>query len=101
MGGTAVMIQNDDTRDSIAPQIAMDATGTAIAVWMQSDFNGDNIWANRFDGASWGTAELVEADSAGTASSPQIAMDGTGKAVAVWYQGCLILDNIWANQFGF
>jgi hypothetical protein len=103
--GTVERIEPFSDRNAGLPQVAMDGTGTAIVVWEQDENPPTgfqvNIWANRFDGASWGTAELVETDSTNTASSPQIAMDGTGKAVAVWYQGSVILDNIWANQFGF
>ena len=95
----AVLIQHDNTRDAMLPQIAMDSTGTAIAVWMQSDIPNFNIWANRFDGVSWGTAELIETDDAGDATLPQIAMDGTGAAVAVWRQNDGPRTNIRANRF--
>jgi len=94
-----VIIQSDNTRDAMLPQIAMDSTGTAIAVWMQADFASQNIWANRFDGVSWGTAELIETNDAGDAMYPQISMDGTGAAMVVWRQNEGIRDNIWANRF--
>ena len=97
------MIETNSASLATLPQIAMDGTGAAIAVWSQNDEYPaslwNNIWANRFDGSSWGTAELIETDNASDASNPQIAMDGTGAAIAVWYQGGVLLDNIWANQF--
>ncbi|MFZ1985819.1 MAG: hypothetical protein WAU91_15480 [Desulfatitalea sp.] len=75
------------------PQIAMDACGNAIAVWSPDG----GIWANRFDGAAWGTAELI---GTGPASSPQIAMDAYGNAIAVWNQDDGTGTNaIWASRF--
>ena len=97
--GTAVLIQYDNSRDAMLPQIAMNDAGVAIAVWMQSDIPHFNIWANRFDGVSWGTAEMVETDDAGDAMLPQIAMDDTGAAIAVWRQNDGTRNNIWANRF--
>jgi len=101
--GTAVLIQYDNSRDAMLPQIAMDDEGAAIAVWMQSDIPHFNIWANRFDGVSWGTAEMLETDDAGDATLPQIAMDGTGAAIAVWTQNdessVNLRANIWASRF--
>lgn len=43
------MIETDDTGDAQFPQIAMDSSGNALAVWHQSDGTRFNIWANRFD----------------------------------------------------
>ena len=97
--GTAVLIQYDNSRDAMLPQIAMNDAGVAIAVWMQSDIPHFNIWANRFDGVSWGTAEMIETDDAGDAMLPQIAMDDTGAAIAVWRQNDGTRNNIWANRF--
>ena len=68
-------------------------------MWYQYDGGGSNIWANRFDGSSWGTAELIETDNAGDAFDPQVAFDNSGNAIAVWQQFDGTLDNIWANRF--
>ena len=97
--GTAELIEADNAGSAVAPQIAFDSSGNAIAVWYQSDGTRNNIWANRFDGTSWGTAELIEADNAGSAGSPQIAFDSSGNAIAVWYQSDGTRNNIWANRF--
>jgi hypothetical protein len=88
----------------------MDAGGNAIAVWQQSDGTltstgaaRSDIWANRFDAATgtWGTAQLIETDNAGTASSPQIAMDAGGNGIAVWMGTPPSPQryNTWANRF--
>jgi hypothetical protein len=81
------------------PQIAVDSVGNAIAVWNQSDGTRNNIWANRFNGTSWGTAELLETDNADGAFSPQIAFDSSGNAIAVWNQSDGNRVNIYANRF--
>ena len=39
-----------------------------------NDGTRDSIWANRFDGTSWGTAELIEADNAGNASTLKLPL---------------------------
>ena len=96
--GTPESIETNDTGSTADPQIAMDSTGTAVAVWIQADGFRWNIWANRFDGSSWGTAELIETGDA-TASDPQIAMDGAGNAVAVWIQSDGTAFSVWANHF--
>ncbi|WP_286220884.1 Ig-like domain-containing protein [Marinobacter apostichopi] len=97
--GTASRIQTDIASEAAAPQIAINPDGQAFAVWIQSDGTRDNIWANRFDGNAWGTAEQIETDNAGGASGPQIALDADGGAIAVWQQFDGARNNIWANRF--
>ena len=99
--GTATLIETDNAGGATRPQIAVDASGNALAVWRQSDGTRLNIWANRFTAAtsSWGTAALIETDNLGDASSPQIAFDASGNALAVWSQFDGTRPNIWANRF--
>jgi hypothetical protein len=97
--GTAAPIETDSVANAANPQVAVDGSGNAVAVWYQLDGTGNNIWANRFVPATgWGTATLIETD-AGTAVNPQVAIDGNGNAVAVWPQGTVTRHNIWANRF--
>jgi len=85
--GTAALIETDNTGDALYPQVAMDAGGNAIAVWMEDDGTRYHIWANRYmPGAGWGMAALIETNNAGDAD-PQVAMDASGNAIAVWYGG--------------
>ena len=97
--GTAELIESDNAGDAYHPQIAFDRSGNALAVWYQDDGTRNNIWANRFDGTSWGTAQLIESDNAGYAYYPQIAFDRSGNALAVWRQEDGARYNIWANRF--
>ena len=94
--GTAGLIETDNAGDAQWPQVAMDASGNAVAVWHQSDGTRYNIWANRYTASthSWGTAALIETDNAGDAQFPEVAIDASGNAVAVWtYIG------IWSNRY--
>jgi len=77
---------SDGTNTAQNPQIAVDTDGNAIAVWQQSDNFRDSIWANRYTVAGgWAAPQLIETTD-GNAGNPQIAVDGTGNAVAVWWQ---------------
>ena len=58
---TAQLIENDDAGPAGTPQIAVDGSGNAVAVWIQSDGTRYNIWAKHYDSASgtWGAAQLL------------------------------------------
>jgi len=97
--GNAKLIETDNKGDALWPQIALDNRGNALAVWAQNDGVHTNIWANRFNGSDWGTAELLETDNAGSALWPQIRFDDTGNALAVWIQSDGSRTSVWANRF--
>lgn len=97
------LIENDDTGDATSPQIAVDDDGNAIVVWQQSDGDAENIYANTYTKANgtWGTKEELET-STRDARDPQIAINGTGDAVAVWEQEQADATghvNIYANTY--
>ena len=95
----ATLIEADDTGNASNPQIAFDNNGNAIAVWQQFDGTRNNIWANQFNGTTWGGATLIETDNAGGVHKAQIAIDNNGNAIAVWYQDTGSQYNILASQF--
>ena len=98
--GTAVLIETDNADGANEPRIAFDSSGNALAVWQQSDGIRDNIWANRYTaGVGWGTAQLIEADNVGNATSAQIAVDASGNAIAVWQQYDGVRVNTRANRY--
>jgi uncharacterized membrane-anchored protein len=98
--GAAQLIETEDAGGAYGPQVAMDGSGNAFAVWYQSDGTWNNIWSNRYDaGAGWGTARLIETDNAGNAWLPQVAVDASGDAFAVWYQSDGTRNNIWSNRY--
>jgi hypothetical protein len=98
--GTATLIETDDVGDAYEPQIALDINGNALAVWSQWDGSRYSILANRFTPTGgWGTATLIETDNTGAAIEPQIAIDASGNALAVWRQSDGTRNNAWANRF--
>ena len=94
------LIEASGAGNAFSPQIASDPSGNMIAVWYQSDGTRNNVYANRYTpSGGWAGRELIEADDAGGAQTPQIASDSSGNMVAVWYQSDGTRDNIWANRY--
>jgi len=97
-----------DRQESAAlrPQVAIDATGNAIAVWDQTDNTtapadaSDDIWSNRRDaGGQWGSTELLEDHEPDDALEAQIAVDGEGNAIVVFRQSDGTFFGIWAVRY--
>ncbi|WP_288364025.1 hypothetical protein [uncultured Spongiibacter sp.] len=99
--GTEELIESGANGHAVAPQIAVDGAGNAIAVWSQDDGANYNIYANRYTASTgtWGTEELIESSSVANALSPQIAVDGNGNAIAVWQQSDGNNESIYANRY--
>jgi len=96
----ATLIETDNAGGATNPQVAMDGSGNAFAVWQQSDGIRYNIWANRYTpSGGWGTGTLIETNNAGDATNPQVAMDSSGNAIAVWSQSDGTYYNIVANRY--
>jgi hypothetical protein len=71
---------------SIVPNIALDASGNALAVWY-SEVSQSNraIKASRYTTASgWGSAATLTPSPTAYAEYSKFAMDEYGNAVAVW-----------------
>lgn len=94
-GWGSVTLLDTDTGFAPNSQIALDAEVEGLAVWQ----NNGTIWSNRYGSGSWGTAQLIQSDDAGSAFSSQIASDGNGNAAAVWVQHDGSVYNIWANRY--
>ena len=96
----AALIEADDLGDADLPQVAADASGNAVAVWRQRGAVAHDIWANRYAaGLGWGAPQRIEADDAGNASGPQVAVDAGGNATAVWPHSDGVRTNLWASRF--
>lgn len=95
------LIENNNTGHAQAPQVAVDSAGNAVVVWRQWDVTHYSVWSNRYSGAVWGAAALIEADNAGDVFTPQVAVDVTGNAVAVWGQTDGSRASIRANRYTF
>ena len=99
--GTAQIIQASED-EALYPQVAVDPGGNAVAVWCQFYSPGIyNIWASRYDAGegTWGTSQIIQTGTA-DAMYPQIAVDSSGNAIAVWYQDDgSVHYNTWANRY--
>jgi len=94
--GSAEQIDNNDVGLTSSPQVAIDANGNAIAVWLQAS----DVWANRYTaGSGWGMPERIATDNEGDVSGLQVAINTNGNAVAVWHQSEGTSHNIWANHY--
>lgn len=101
------IIDNASVGWSINPRIAFDTAGNAIVVWEQSDSVQTDIWAIRYTPATgWGQGENIEAKDpvrnpypAGAAFQPNIFFDGSGNAIAIWFQSDGKWRNIWTNRY--
>ena len=99
--GVATQIESSPTGIARRPQIAIDGSGNGIAVWDRFDGTQNSIYATRFTAStnSWGSAELIETDNAGSATRSQISVNASGNAVAVWEQVGGGRPSIAANTF--
>jgi hypothetical protein len=71
-------------QDAFEPKVAVDGSGNTIAVWTRWD--GANLRiqsANRTSAGAWSTAQTLS-DAGRDASTPDVAFDVSGNALAVW-----------------
>ena len=69
-----------------SPQIALDAQGNAIAVWVVSGTNNEVVYSDHPAGGSW-TAPVALSDPAEGAGAPVVAVDAHADAFVAWSQG--------------
>ena len=98
--GVPALIETNNDGDARDPQLAIDASGDALAVWTQAETGGQiGVWSNYFKaGVGWGSPERVETQNM-LAASAQVAFDGHGHALAVWSQFGSSGSDIWANHY--
>jgi hypothetical protein len=75
---------SDPGQDASEPQVAFDPGGNAIAVWSRFDSAKTRVQAAfRPSGGSFGTPQTLSGQGQ-NATNPDISMDSSGNAVAVW-----------------
>src|SRR5690606_13295830 len=79
--------------DAFYPDIALDPTGNALAVWFELDLSvgpaACRVWSNRYTAnEGWTSAEPISkhGDLIGT-FEPKIKIDENGEALAIWSRG--------------
>jgi hypothetical protein len=71
-----------------SPQVGIDASGNAVAVWLEAlgDLSRNAVWASRRDaGGAWSTPATID-KPIGSASAPQLAMTAGGTALVAFAQ---------------
>jgi len=78
---------------SSAPGVAVDASGSAIAVWR----SGSDLLASHYVPAasSWSQPIVIDSASTDLPHHPMIAFDSAKRAIVVWEQR----SEVWANRF--
>lgn len=98
--GTAELIEENDVGPAGSPQVATDADGNAFAVWRQSDGVNLNILANRYTRSNlWGEAQLIGLPEGGGAGLPQLAVDPSGVAHAIWAQRDGEIAHVYTSRY--
>jgi hypothetical protein len=80
---------------AFSPSVGFDASGNAVAVWMQSGIAGSNAASARWlPGSGWTATEVIETGN-DAVSEPQVAVNANGAAAAVWLQN----GRVWSNRY--
>ena len=94
-GATKLVDQN---LSASSPRVGFDGAGNATVIWVQFDGVSlkRNVWQRRYaTGSGWETATKLENSAAGDASSPHLAVDASGTAMAVWLKKNGAIDSVW------
>ncbi len=69
------------------PKIGIDASGNAILIWLTVGFSASSnqIYYARFTASLKTWSSAIQLSSGGINASPQIAVNSSGNALAVWY----------------
>ncbi|GFO69508.1 hypothetical protein GMLC_30870 [Geomonas limicola] len=90
----AVSVSEGNLGECYQPSLALNGSGAALLAWMQQNdaqqlAGGDPtqriVTSNYLPGSGWGAPQAVS-PAAYFAFAPQLALDATGNATAVWYQ---------------
>jgi hypothetical protein len=96
----AELIEISNSVYVLSPQIAMDAAGNGMVVWLQYDGEIYSILANRYTPAGgWEPAEQIQTNHSEVLYGAQIAMDAAGNGLAVWSQYVEGRSRIGANRY--
>ncbi len=84
------------------PQVAMDDSGSAVIVWYQQDGSFARIFMSEYRDGAWTHPEIgafISPAGDGNAFYPEVAMDGSGNAVIVWYQYVGGVSRIFKSEY--
>ncbi len=97
--GPSELLESGPGNISPAPDVAVDAAGDAVAVWVHHGAPQPTIWSSRYAAdTGWGTPEFIGVSPQQLAWDPHVAIDPRGTAIAVWTVG-MSPGDIWANRY--
>ena len=97
--GVPQLVESDDAGSAQTPEIVFDASGTGIAVWVQSDGTASQARTSRYAAGVWGSVTVLEASTPGASTAPQIAIDASGDAVVVWTRYDGVSNKIFSSRY--
>jgi len=92
--GTTVIVDTSTDGSAFSPQVGIDASGNAVAIWYQSGLSSDLYSSRYWKGVGWGVPALIESNDVGSVNDAHIAVT-TGMARAVWRQA----GDLWSTRF--
>jgi hypothetical protein len=95
----AALIKRDPDTSARRFRLSVGRGGDAFVVWIQGDGMRDDIWAVRFSGSTWASPERIDQYDTDDKNDPDVAVDGSGVAHAVWSQSDPDFANIWSRQY--
>ncbi len=99
--GDSSRLSTPGNYQALVPQIRFDSQGNGLAIWMQLDQTGAEVWSSRFvKGTGW-QAPIRLDRTRNTGFGASLAIDTEGNAFAVWGKGETEYGNsdIWASRF--
>lgn len=98
--GISELIEFDDSTAAFNPDVSVDPSGNATAVWEHWGGPSMTIWSNRYVvGEGWEETALVDTETPTGSFNPEVVMDGSGNAVAVWERWDGVSLEIAANRY--
>jgi hypothetical protein len=97
-----------NTTAAEVPQVVLDDTGNAIAVWQECEVTLTPtadflcVKARRLaagPGKTWNAVSKLDLASFAGASNPRVAINGSGSVVAIWEQSDGTINHVYANRF--
>jgi hypothetical protein len=97
----AVAIDSQVGDVDVSSGLALNSLGDGFAIWRQPESGIDRVWVRRYqNGAGFiGSPAPIDAGVATPGSSQDIAVDGSGAALAVWSLTSGGIEQIWSNRF--
>ncbi|HEX9710732.1 MAG TPA: hypothetical protein VGB42_12310 [Candidatus Thermoplasmatota archaeon] len=80
-------LQANGSYPGFESHVGTDATGNAVAVWVESDGGSETLWSRRLvSGVGWTPPTLVAFQDGASIFAPRLAVGSGGAAACVWIQ---------------